>query len=105
MSRSSSPVVSGKHAALRPAPIVRFQMFVPLIRGLIDRRILANYRVDPEVLAAKVPAPFRVKTIREIRHESDVAAVFRVMAALSWGLVVILIITALLSMRGRSENR
>ncbi len=39
------------------------------------------------------------------RAESDVAAVFRVMAALSWGLVVILIITALLSMRGQSENR
>ena len=38
-------------------------MFVPVIRGLIDRRILANYRVDPDVLAAKVPAPFRVKTI------------------------------------------
>lgn len=34
-------------------------MRIPAIRGIIDRRILANYRVDPEVMAACLPAPFR----------------------------------------------
>src|SRR5258706_1984333 len=36
-------------------------MNLPIIRGLIDRRILANYRVDAEVLARVLPAPFRPK--------------------------------------------
>ena len=36
-------------------------MKLPLVRGVIDRRILANYRVDPEVLRAILPAPFRPK--------------------------------------------
>jgi hypothetical protein len=36
-------------------------MKLPLIRGVIDRRILANYRVDPEVLARLLPSPFRPK--------------------------------------------
>jgi hypothetical protein len=34
-------------------------MRLPAIRGIIDRRILANYRVDPEAMAAVLPAPFR----------------------------------------------
>lgn len=34
-------------------------MRIPTIQGLIDRRILANFRVDPERLAAILPAPFR----------------------------------------------
>jgi hypothetical protein len=38
-------------------------MKLPLIRGLIDRRILANYRVDADVLARVLPAPFRPKLI------------------------------------------
>jgi len=38
-------------------------MKLPLIRGLIDRRILANYRVDPDALARILPAPFRPKLI------------------------------------------
>ena len=38
-------------------------MRIPVIRGLIDRRILVNYRVKPEVLARLVPAPFRPKLI------------------------------------------
>lgn len=38
-------------------------MKLPLIRGLIDRRILANYRVDPAALAPLLPAPFRPKLI------------------------------------------
>jgi hypothetical protein len=34
-------------------------MRLPAISGIIDRRILANYRVDPEAMAAALPAPFR----------------------------------------------
>jgi len=33
------------------------------MRGLIDRRILANYRVDPEVLARHLPAPFQPQLV------------------------------------------
>ncbi len=33
-------------------------MRLPVIRGLIDRRILVNYRVDPACLARILPAPF-----------------------------------------------
>ena len=35
----------------------------PIIRGVIDRRILVNYRVDPDVLARILPAPFRPKLV------------------------------------------
>lgn len=34
------------------------------IRGVIDRRILANYRLAPEVVAAQLPAPFKPKLFR-----------------------------------------
>src|ERR1700677_2124943 len=34
-------------------------MKIPVIRGLIDRRILVNYRVDPGALASLLPNPFR----------------------------------------------
>ena len=36
-------------------------MRIPVLRGLIDRRILVNYRVDASVLAKLVPQPFRPK--------------------------------------------
>src|SRR5438105_2598391 len=36
-------------------------MKIPVIRGTIDRRILVNYRVDPEVLARILPKPFQPK--------------------------------------------
>ncbi len=36
---------------------------MPAIRALMARRILVNYRVDPQVLARLVPRPFRVKRI------------------------------------------
>jgi hypothetical protein len=36
-------------------------MRLPAIAGLIDRRILVNYRVDPEVAARWLPRPFRPK--------------------------------------------
>ncbi len=39
-------------------------MRIPVIRGLIDRRILVNYRVKPDVLARLLPAPFRPKLIK-----------------------------------------
>ncbi|MBM4077801.1 MAG: hypothetical protein FJ267_19400 [Planctomycetes bacterium] len=39
-------------------------MRIPVIRGIIDRRILVNYRVDPAVLAPLLPSPFRPKLIR-----------------------------------------
>jgi hypothetical protein len=38
-------------------------MRLPVIRGLIDRRILVNYRVDPEVLARMLPTPFQPKLV------------------------------------------
>lgn len=38
-------------------------MQIPVIRGIIDRRILVNFRVDPEVLARLVPVPFRPKLV------------------------------------------
>ena len=38
-------------------------MQIPVIRGIIDRRILVNYRVKPDVLAPLLPAPFRLKLI------------------------------------------
>jgi hypothetical protein len=38
-------------------------MRIPAIRGIIDRRILVNYRADPEVLARMLPRPFRPKLV------------------------------------------
>lgn len=36
-------------------------MQVPMIKGIIDRRILVNYRIDSEILARVLPSPFRPK--------------------------------------------
>ncbi len=36
-------------------------MNLPIIQGVIARRILANFRADAEVVAAQLPAPFRPK--------------------------------------------
>ena len=41
-------------------------MKIPVIRGVIDRRILVNYRVDPSVLAPLLPSPFRPKVIHGV---------------------------------------
>lgn len=38
-------------------------MKIPAIRGVIDRRILVNFQVDPEVLAKFLPAPFSPKLV------------------------------------------
>jgi hypothetical protein len=37
-------------------------MFLDSIHGIIDRRVLLNYRIVPEVLAQALPPPFRPKT-------------------------------------------
>jgi hypothetical protein len=39
-------------------------MKIPVVRGVIDRRILVNYRVAPGTLAPLLPAPFRPKLHR-----------------------------------------
>jgi len=39
-------------------------MRLPAIQGLIDRRILVNYRVDAEVAARLLPSPFRTKLVK-----------------------------------------
>lgn len=39
-------------------------MKIPTIHGLIDRRILVNYRVDAAVMERVLPPPFRPKTVR-----------------------------------------
>lgn len=36
-------------------------MKLPLIEGIIDRRILVNFQVDPGILSKFLPAPFRPK--------------------------------------------
>jgi hypothetical protein len=36
-------------------------MFLDTIHGIIDRRVLLNYRIDPAVLQRVLPAPFRPK--------------------------------------------
>ncbi len=38
-------------------------MHIPVIRGVIDRRILVNFRVDAAVLARLLPAPFRPELV------------------------------------------
>jgi hypothetical protein len=38
-------------------------MQIPTVRGLIERRILVNYRVEPNVLATLLPAPFRPQLV------------------------------------------
>lgn len=38
-------------------------MRIPAIRGVIDRRVLVNFRVDPDVLASVCPAPFRPQVV------------------------------------------
>jgi hypothetical protein len=41
-------------------------MKIPKIRGLIDRRILVNYRVEPQVLSRLLPEPFHPKIINGV---------------------------------------
>lgn len=39
-------------------------MRTPVIRGVIDRRILVNFRIAPKVLAAVLPEPFRPQVVK-----------------------------------------
>ncbi len=39
-------------------------MRIPIIQGIIDRRILANFRVDPDVMSKILPPPFRPKLFK-----------------------------------------
>src|SRR4029453_9616399 len=39
-------------------------MRLPKIHGVIRRRLLVNFRVDPDVIARQLPAPFRPKRYR-----------------------------------------
>lgn len=34
-------------------------MRLPTVAGTIERRLLINYRVDPDAVATLLPAPFR----------------------------------------------
>ena len=34
-------------------------MKLPRIKGVIDRRMLVNFRIDPDAAAAQIPQPFR----------------------------------------------
>ena len=38
-------------------------MYIPTLEGTIDRRLLVNYRVDPDYLQRLLPGPFRPKLI------------------------------------------
>lgn len=40
-------------------------MNIPAIKGIIDRRILINFTVDPDIISRIIPAPFRPKIYRE----------------------------------------
>ncbi|MFK7783536.1 MAG: DUF2071 domain-containing protein, partial [Crocinitomicaceae bacterium] len=39
-------------------------MKIPIIKGLIERRILINYHVDPDVLIDYLPKPFKPKLVK-----------------------------------------
>ncbi|MEO6228789.1 MAG: DUF2071 domain-containing protein [Ferruginibacter sp.] len=40
-------------------------MKIPTIQGLIDRRVLVNFTVDPDVIQKIIPGPFRPKIYKE----------------------------------------
>lgn len=44
--------------------VMRPCLHLPVMRGVIDRRMLVNFRCDPAALARLVPAPFRLKLVR-----------------------------------------
>ena len=50
--------------ALPQIPIRRPFLHLPSVSGVIERRILVNYRCAPNTLARILPAPFRPKLIR-----------------------------------------
>lgn len=38
-------------------------MLLPTMAGVVERRLLVNYRVDPDVVGAMLPAPFRPQLV------------------------------------------
>ena len=40
-------------------------MWLDMIHGIIERRVLLNYRIDPDVLQRTLPPPFRPKLYRD----------------------------------------
>ena len=40
-------------------------MKIPTIKGVIDRRVLINYTVDPEIISKLIPKPFRPLVYKE----------------------------------------
>ena len=42
-------------------------MTAPSIRATMERRILVNYRIDPDVLASVLPAPFRPALLNDAK--------------------------------------
>ncbi|MEM1228214.1 MAG: DUF2071 domain-containing protein [Planctomycetota bacterium] len=40
-------------------------MQIPVIRGVIDRRILANFHIDSDVMTRMLPSPFRPKLVND----------------------------------------
>lgn len=44
--------------------ITRPRLQLPVMRGIIDRRMLVNFRCQPAALARLIPAPFRLKLVR-----------------------------------------
>jgi len=44
--------------------IVQPRLHLPVMRGVIERRMLVNFRCEPKALARLLPAPFRPKLIR-----------------------------------------
>src|SRR5688572_12172314 len=49
---------------MRPTATNRVWMGIPVISGIIDRRILVNYRVESERLSKLLPPPFRPKLVQ-----------------------------------------
>src|SRR5205814_7424198 len=64
--RLSYSQVDERLLALLCSAAWRRAMMIPVVRGVIDRRILVNYHVDPSVLAPLLPVPFRPKVIHGV---------------------------------------
>lgn len=45
--------------------IVQPRLHLPVMRGVIERRMLVNFRCDPDVVAKLLPPPFRPKLVHD----------------------------------------
>ncbi len=50
-------------SAPRPSNREEFEMLTNTVECTIERRLLVNYRIDPEVVARRLPAPFRPQVV------------------------------------------